>query len=210
MKSLKLTFAKYTALIWGALKPLGVWGVFAIAGIDGMGLPLPGAVDVVVASYVYNRPLMAWAYVLMASVGSALGCLFLYFIGYKGGELLLRKRMSPEKFDRTRRSFERNRVLALMLPAMLPPPFPFKVFVLSAAVFEVNLPQFLVAIFAGRMVRFSALALLTIKFGPEIVVFAHSAVQRHFGLVLAGIGVLIGIVLLLRKLRKRPSTTISE
>ncbi|HYG98186.1 MAG TPA: VTT domain-containing protein [Terriglobales bacterium] len=210
LKSLTLTFSKYTAMVWAALKPLGAWGVFAIAGIDGMGVPLPGAVDAVLATYVFNKPSLAGLYVLVASVGSALGCLVLYFIGYQGGEVLLRKRMSPEKFERTRRSFEDHRFLALMLPAILPPPFPFKVFVLSAAVFEMRMTHFLLAIFAGRLVRFGALSLLTIWFGPHIVTFISTTVRAHFGLVLLAIAVLVGLVLLVRRMRRTPQVQAIE
>ncbi len=160
--------------IWAALKPLGAWGVFAIAGIDGAGVPLPGAVDAVVISYVYSNPYRAWLYVIAAAVGSTLGCIVPYLIGYAGGEVLLHKRMDQAKFERTRNWFEQHRILALAVPALLPPPFPFKIFVLSAAVFEVKLPHFLASILAGRFVRFAALAVLTIFFGPNIL-----ALLRH-------------------------------
>lgn len=205
MKFLKLSLSKYTGLIWAALKPLGAWGVFAIAGIDGMGIPLPGAVDVVVATYVYNKPLLAWWYVIVASLGSTLGCLVLYFIGYQGGEVLLRKRMSPEKFERTRQSFENHRVLALMFPAMLPPPFPFKVFVLSAAVFEMKLSHFVVAILGGRSMRFAILAVLTIKFGPQFVQFMGTTVRQHFGIVATVLAAIIVIAVLMKRMRRTPA-----
>jgi membrane protein YqaA with SNARE-associated domain len=205
LKFLKLSLSKYTGLIWAALKPLGAWGVFAIAGIDGMGIPLPGAVDVVVATYVYNKPLLAWWYVIVASLGSTLGCLVLYFIGYQGGEVLLRKRMSPEKFERTRQSFENHRVLALMFPAMLPPPFPFKVFVLSAAVFEMKLSHFVVAILGGRSMRFAILAVLTIKFGPQFVQFMGTTVRQHFGIVATVLAAIIVIAVLMKRMRRTPA-----
>lgn len=210
MKALAHIFSQYLALVWTALKPLGAWGVFGIAGIDGMGIPLPGAVDAVVATYIYANPGLAWWYVIVASFGSALGCLVLYFIGYQGGEVFLRKRMKPEKFERTRRSFEDHRLLALMFPAMLPPPFPFKIFVFSAAVFEMKLSHFLVAIIAGRLIRFAALALLTIRFGPQIVTIGSTVVRQHFGLVLLVIGAGLGIWLLVRKFRRGPVSVIAE
>jgi membrane protein YqaA with SNARE-associated domain len=210
LKALKLTFAKYSALLWAALKPLGAWGVFAIAGIDGMGIPLPGAVDAVFATYVYSKPMLAWWYVIVASVGSALGCLVLYFIGYQGGEVLLRKRMSEEKFERTRRSFEDHRLLALMFPAMLPPPFPFKIFVLSAAVFEMKLAHFLLAIVGGRLIRFAVLALLTIEFGPQIVTFSATVVRQHFGILLLVAAVAVAVWLALRRVRRGNAAAVIE
>jgi membrane protein YqaA with SNARE-associated domain len=210
LKHLKLIFSKYTALLWAVLKPLGAWGVFAIAGIDGMGIPLPGAVDVVVATYVYNKPFLAPVYVMAAAVGSTLGCLVLYFIGYQGAEVILRKRMSPEKFERTRRSFEKHRVLALMVPAILPPPFPFKIFVMSAAAFEMTLAHFIVAILGGRLIRFAILALLTIRFGPEFVHFMGTTVRHHFLLVLLIVGAMAAAGLLLRRARRTSTANLSQ
>src|SRR6202011_6317868 len=105
----------------------------------------------------------------MASAGSALGSIVIYGIGYLGGEELLRKRISPERFDRFHQAFEKHPFWSLMFPAMLPPPTPFKLFALAAAAFEMNFGHFLLAIFAGRFIRFLILALLTIKFGPQVV-----------------------------------------
>ena len=176
--------ARYTVLVWALLKPLGSWAVFAIAGLDSafFGLPL----DPVVASYVYQDRPHFLLYAVMASAGSAVGCIILYVIGYKGGEVLLEKRISKAKFDRIRSSFDRHKFWAMMFPAMIPPPFPFKVFVLAAAVFEMNFWHFLLAIFAGRMVRFVILSVLVLKFGPQTLALASGLVGRHWlALVLA-------------------------
>src|SRR5256885_8233438 len=123
----------------------------------------------------------------MASAGSALGSSLLYVIGYKGGEVLLEKRISKERFDRIRQSFDRHEFWALMFPAMLPPPMPFKAFVLGAAVFEMRFGHFLAAIFAGRMVRFLVLALLIVVFGPRIVSLAGGLFRQHFYWVLGAV-----------------------
>ena len=118
LETLKHFLARYTGFVWALLKPLGSWAVFAIAAIDSafFGLPL----DPVVAGYVY-RPRF-FLYAVMASAGSAVGCIIFYLIGYKGGEVLLEKRMSGTKFNRIRRSFDRHEFWALMFPAMIPPP----------------------------------------------------------------------------------------
>ena len=128
------------------LKPLGSWAVFAIAAIDSafFGFPL----DPVVASYVYQDRPRFLLYAVMASAGSAAGCIILYLIGYKGGEVLLEKRIPRTKFNKIRSAFDRHEFWALMFPSMMPPPFPFKVFVLAASVFEMNFWHFLLAIFA--------------------------------------------------------------
>jgi len=153
------------------------------------------------ANYVHNRPGLAWFYVLIAAIGSTLGCLVLYFIGYEGAEVVLRKRMSAEKFERTRLSFEKNRVLALMLPAMLPPPFPFKVFVLAAAVFEMEIKHFLVAIVAGRLIRFGALAALVIFLGPDIKTIGVF-LRHHAGLAALVAALGVAAWLIIRRLRR--------
>ncbi|MGC2322232.1 MAG: VTT domain-containing protein, partial [Terriglobales bacterium] len=163
MSFLKHILSRYTIFVWGLLKPLGIWGAFGIAAVDAAFLGLP--LDPVIAGYVYNDRSRFLVYALMASVGSALGSLIIYGIGYEGGELLLRKRLSPQRFERIRAAFQKREFWALMLPSMLPPPSPFKLFVLSAGVFEMHFTQFLLAIFSGRMVRFLVLSLLTVVFG---------------------------------------------
>ncbi|PYX12237.1 MAG: TVP38/TMEM64 family protein, partial [Acidobacteria bacterium] len=167
MKTIKHIISRYFVFLWALLKPLGAWGVFAIAGIDAcfFGLPLDG----VVAGYVYQDRSRFLLYVFMASAGSALGSIVLYVVGYKGGEELLRKRVSPERFETIHQLFEKHPVWGLVIPAMLPPPTPFKLLTLAAAVSEMKLSHFLLAIFAGRFLRFLGVAWLTMEYGPDIV-----------------------------------------
>lgn len=194
MKTIGHILARYTAWILHLLGPLGVWGVFAIAFADSALLGMP--VDAVVAVYVYQDHKRLLFYVVMASLGSALGSIPLYIIGYLGGEKVLRKRISEERFQRIHRSFEQHEFWALMFPGMLPPPMPFKIFVLGAAVFEMRFRDFLAAIFAGRFVRFLTLSLLTLWFGPQVVGLLGTVFRRHFYWVLAVVagGVLAGLL----------------
>ncbi|MGB5155431.1 MAG: VTT domain-containing protein, partial [Candidatus Sulfotelmatobacter sp.] len=136
-------------------------------------------------------------------LGSALGSIPLYIIGYLGGEKVLRKRISEERFEQIHRSFEQHEFWALMFPGMLPPPMPFKIFVLGAAVFEMRFRDFVGAIFAGRFVRFLVLSLLTLWFGPQIVGLVGTLFRRHFYWVL-GVVLLGGLVWALRWRSKRP------
>src|ERR1700692_1353106 len=176
------------------LGPLGIWGVFAIALADSALLGMP--VDAVVAFYVYQNHRRLFLYVVMASLGSALGSIPLYIVGYLGGEKVLRKRISEERFQRIHHSFEQHEFWALMFPGMLPPPMPFKIFVLGAAVFEMRFRDFLAAIFAGRFVRFLVLSLLTVWFGPQIVGVMGAVIRQHFAWVLGAFagGVLGGLL----------------
>ena len=191
MKTIAHILGRYTAWIWGLLKVLGIWGVFVAAFADSALLGMP--VDAIVVTYIYQDRKHFWVYVLLAAVGSALGSIPLYIIGYIGGETVLRKRISEERFAKIHRSFERHEFLALMFPGMLPPPMPFKIFVLGAAVFEMRFDDFLAAIFFGRCVRFSALAFLTLWFGPQIIGLVGRVFKRHVYwilVLLAAVGLL--------------------
>jgi membrane protein YqaA with SNARE-associated domain len=199
---LKHILSRYTVFVWGLLKPLGVWGAFGIAAVDAAFLGLP--LDPVVAGYVYNDRSRFLLYAIMASAGSALGSLIIYAIGYSGGELLLRKRISSQRFDKIRSSFEKREFWALMIPSMLPPPAPFKLFVLSAGVFEMHFTHFLLAIFCGRMVRFLVLSVLTLFFGPHVVSFAGVLIHRHLALTLGSAVVMLLVIYVIYRLWRQP------
>jgi membrane protein YqaA with SNARE-associated domain len=200
---LKHLLAKWTALILALLKPLGIWGVLGFAAVDAAFLGMP--LDAIVAGYAYSHPRLFLLYTAMGAVGSALGSIPIYFIGYKGGEVLLVKRIGTVRFEKIRASFERHQFLAVMLPSMLPPPTPFKLFVLSAGVAEMNFWHFLGATFAGRFLRFSLVSLIVIRYGPQILSFVGSAVHDHLRYTVAALAGAILIGWWIVRLRKRRS-----
>jgi membrane protein YqaA with SNARE-associated domain len=201
LNTIKHILTRYTAFLWALLKPLGAWGVFVIAALDGAALGLP--MDPIVATYVYQNRSHFFLYVLMASAGSALGSIVIYGIGYLGGEELLRKRISPERFEKFHRAFEKHPFWSLMFPAMLPPPTPFKLFALAAAVSEMSFSHFLMAIFAGRFVRFLLLSILTLRFGPQFVHIFGTLFHEHWRWVLAAVAVGLAIWLIRIRLKRR-------
>ena len=182
------------------LQPLGSWGIFAVAILDSAAFGIP--LDPVVAGYVYAHPAKIWLYVVMASAGSAVGSLVPYGIGRAGGELLLLKRIDRERFERIRDRFENQEFFAMMVPAMLPPPTPFKLFLLSAGVFEMRPYLFLLSIFVGRVVRFIILGFLVVKFGPGIVSMITAVMARHLAWVFVGFAILLAAVLSHIKLKQ--------
>jgi membrane protein YqaA with SNARE-associated domain len=204
---IKKLLSKWTLFLWTLLKPLGAWGVFAIAAIDSAAIGMP--LDPVVAGYVYLQPHKFWLYAMMASAGSAIGSLIIYAIGYEMGELVLEKRMGKEKFLRIQARFEKHEFLALAVPSLMPPPFPFKLFALSAAVFEMHWTRFVLAIFTGRVVRFLILSALVVFFGPQVVELTGALFARHAGWVAAALAIVAALILfvVLRKRRKKRSTT---
>jgi len=206
LQTLKTFLAKYSVLLWAALKPLGMWGVFFAGFIDSAFLGLP--IDAIVAGYVYTHRAESWLYVLLASAGSALGSIMIYGIGYKGGELLLSRRVPARRMEELRRKFEQQEFFALMVPAMLPPPMPFKIFLLAAAVFRMRLRHYLLAIFLGRLVRFGILTALVLIFGPQVVVVTGAALRDHPWLTLTIVAALIlaGVLLyVITRGKKKPA-----
>jgi membrane protein YqaA with SNARE-associated domain len=131
--------------------------------------------DAILAVYVWNDKPNFWVYCLMAAAGSAIGGLLPYGLGRAGGELFLLKRIDRAKFERLRDRFQRQEFLAVMIPSMMPPPAPWKMFIFASGVFEMRIPVFLLAVFVGRMLRWLALSLLVLKLGPGAV----DLVARH-------------------------------
>src|SRR5262249_56331904 len=121
----------------------------------------------------------AWLYCIAASLGSAAGSLIPYGLGRAGGELFLLKRIDRARLERIRDRFEQREFLAIMIPAMLPPPTPFKLLVFSAGVFEMKVRQFALAIICGRLLRFGILSVLTVIFGQQIVEHTQDMVEKY-------------------------------
>lgn len=190
--------------------PLGPWAVFAIAFVDSAAIPIP--MDALIATYVYQRPTIFWIIVfpILGGVGSALGSLIIYFIGRKGGEVALAKRVSQSKMDHLRATFEKREFLALMVPSILPPPTPFKLFIFSAGVFCMKLRDFLLAVTVGRFIRFLVLAILTVRFGPQIVDIAAGLFTRHKWATIGGIVVVCLIAYLLIRAWKEPVQELAD
>jgi membrane protein YqaA with SNARE-associated domain len=165
--------ANWKLAILPALLKWGIWGVGAVAVLDSSSIPVP--MDAILALYVWHDKPQFWLYCLMASAGSAIGGLLPYGLGRAGGELFLLKHVDRVKFEQMRDRFRRQEFLAVMIPSMMPPPAPWKVFIFASGVFEMRIPNFLLAVFAGRMVRWLILSLLVLKLGPSAV----DLVARH-------------------------------
>ncbi len=170
------------------LAKLGFWGAGAAALLDSSSIPVP--MDLFIAGWVWNDQGHFWLYCLLAAAGSALGGLVPYGVGRAGGELFLLKRINRTRFEKLRDRFERQEFLAVMIPSMLPPPTPWKIFIFAAGVFEMRVLPFMLAVFCGRMVRWMLLSLLVLKLGPGAVdvVAHHSLTALAVAAVLAAAG----------------------
>ena len=182
-------FHKLNLLMLAALKPLGIWGIGALAVIDSAAIPVP--IDALVIDYVAHDHARAILYVFLAAVGSAIGSLVPYYIGRAGGELFLLKRINRQRYERLRDRFEKQEFLAIMIPAMMPPPMPVKLFEFAAGVFEMKAVAFFLAIAAGKFVRFLLRAIITIVYGPTLIHTLTRSFRQHSTLVLGVAGVLV-------------------
>lgn len=151
--------------IYGIALTLGGPGLFAIAFLDSSFISLPQINDILVVLMVTEHKARMPYYALMATMGSVAGCYVIYFLAEKGGEAFLSKRLAGASVDRALGLYKRHGLMALMIPALLPPPAPFKLFVLLAGVAGVRPLPFVLAIGAARGARYLALGVLAIFYG---------------------------------------------
>ena len=192
---------KVSAGLLLVLKPLGIWGVGGLALIDSALIPIPVSMDGVVIGYVATNHAKFLLYCLVAAAASAIGSLVPFYVGRAGGELVLLKRINRERYEKIRDRFERQEFLAIMIPAMLPPPTPLKLFEFAAGVFEMKPAPFVLAIFCGKLVQFLVCSVVTIWFGPTLIHSMLVMFHRHLGLSL-GIALLALMLIALYMVRK--------
>jgi membrane protein YqaA with SNARE-associated domain len=181
----------FLAAIQGAAVALGGPGLFIIAYLDSSFLSFPEVNDIMIIGMVMRHPQRLAYYALMSALGSVLGCLSIYYLARKGGEAFLRKRFKDHHVDRGLVLVQRYGLLAIIVPALLPPPAPFKIFVLLAGVAAIPAWQFATAIFAARIVRYGAEGLLAVWYGDRAFAFLHDHAMGA-GMTLAGGGLVLG------------------
>jgi membrane protein YqaA with SNARE-associated domain len=177
-----LAFASQYLMAYGAL------GLFTIALLDSVMLPLPSGTDAVMLLLSTVRPQLMLLYAAAATLGSVIGCVLLYYISQRAGRRAM-ARFSIEKQARVKELIDRYDVLALLVACLLPPPFPFKLVVISAGVFRFNIWRFILAITAGRAFRFLLEGYIAVRYGEK----AKQILLQYYpviGLTLAGCAVL--------------------
>jgi membrane protein YqaA with SNARE-associated domain len=146
---------------------LGPFGLFVVAFFDSSFLSVPEINDVLVVTSSAGDPATAWMYVLAATLGSLAGCSALWYIGRRGGEAFLVKKFGRDRVDQTRAHFKKWDILALAIPAMLPPPMPFKIFVLSSGVFGLPYRRFAATLIVARGLRYIFWGVMGATYGDE-------------------------------------------
>jgi membrane protein YqaA with SNARE-associated domain len=201
---------KYKIWLLAVLKPLGFWGAGCIAFIDAAAFPVP--MDLILAGYVWADKKHFYLYVIVAAAGSALGGLVPFLLGRAGGELFLMKRIDRGRYEQLRDRFEKQEFLALMIPSILPPPTPWKLFVFAAGVFEMKVSTFVLSVFVGRVIRDMITAILTIEYGPQIVNIAGRLASQHRVALISGVAVLVAVLVywVWRTMRQRRLKSLRE
>lgn len=122
-------------------------------------------------------------YATMTTIGSILGCLMLFWVGRKGEEALLRRKFAERQIALVSRWYSKYGVFAVMIPSILPPPTPFKVFVLFAGAFGISTGRFIVAITLGRGFRYFLEGYLAVRYGNDAIGYMH----RNYPLIAGAI-----------------------
>lgn len=142
-----------------------------IGALDSSVLSLPEINDYLVVGRCYKYPSAVFYFPLFAAAGSVLGCWLLYSIMRRGGQALLRKRFRPERIQRVERAYARFGILAIAIPAILPPPLPFKIFVATAGTLEYPRWKFLLTVMIARSFRYYVEGILAVFYGRRVISF---------------------------------------
>ncbi len=170
--------------LYSAAQNLGGLGIMLVAIADSSFLTLPEGNDVLIVMLSAGGP---WGnmvfFVAVTILGSMLGCSLLYLVGRRGGNPVLRKRFSRANVERAERLFAHYGILTVVVPSILPPPCPFKIFVLSAGVFRLSYLKFILAVAVGRTARYSTWGVLAVLYGNAVKQYIQQNL-RSVGIVL--------------------------
>jgi len=188
--------------LWTRLARWGAWGLIVLGIADNSLIPLTGSMDVLTI-WLAARHRLPWPfYAVAATLGAVLGGYITYVLARKGGKEALERKISKKRVTRLYRSFERRGFLAVCLPALLPPPFPFVPFLVAAGSLQYPRNKFLGALTLGRGMRYAILAGLGALYGRQITKF-FSQYYKPALLTLIALAVLGAIVSLIRYLQYR-------
>jgi len=163
-----------------------------IGALDSSLLSLPEINDYLVVGRCFRQHHAVFYFPLFAALGSVLGCFLLYTIMRRGGQAVLRRRFSIESIKRVEKAYARFGFLAIAVPAVLPPPLPFKIFVATAGTLEYPRWRFLLTVLVARSLRYYVEGILAVFYGRRVLIFL-----RDNGVVIISIVATIGLIALL-------------
>jgi membrane protein YqaA with SNARE-associated domain len=178
--------------VQGFALALGGPGLFLIAFLDSSFLSFPEVVDLLIIWLTIQHPHRMLYYALLSTLGSIAGCLTLFLVARKGGGAFLRKRLHERHIERGANIMRKYGLLAVLVPSLLPPPAPFKLFVLAAGVARVRIVDFVLAVSIGRGIRYFGEGLIALWYGERAVAFLRANAQQ-VALWMAGIALVLGL-----------------
>jgi membrane protein YqaA with SNARE-associated domain len=196
---------KYLTRLSEYLITYGAFGLFAVALLDSTFVPLPSSADALMLLLSATNPSWMLLYAFMATSGSALGCWILYLISRRAGARAL-NRFSEAKQQRVKNWIEKYDAFAVLVATLLPPPFPFKLFVITAGVFRFSLLRFMLAIIVGRAFRFLLEGYFAVRYGAQ----AKEILTKYYPIIGLGLVVVIVLFVVLRQKLKKPEIAIDH
>src|SRR6516164_4683052 len=182
-----MNFEAFSFWLRQTLLPYGGFGLMVLAMCDSSFFSLPEINDVLLMTFAINEPHNMVKFALLTTLGSLIGCALLYSVGRKGGEAFLRKTFADERLAKVQGWYQRHGILAVIIPSLLPPPTPFKIFVLAAGAFGISWPRFLIAVAIGRGIRYGSEGVLAVVYGSAAIEF----VQHNYGKIGIGLAAVI-------------------
>jgi membrane protein YqaA with SNARE-associated domain len=183
----------------------GAFGLFAVALLDSTFVPLPSSADALLLLLSTTYPSWMLLYAFMATAGSALGCWILYLVSRRAGARAL-NRFSEAKQQRVKHLIERYDMMAVLVATLLPPPFPFKLFVVTAGVFRFSLLRFMLAIIAGRAFRFLLEGYFAVRYGAE----AKVILAKYYPWIGLGLVIAILVFVFVKRWIRRGADTVEQ
>jgi membrane protein YqaA with SNARE-associated domain len=168
---------RFLSWVQGFALSLGAPGLFLIAFLDSSFLSFPEVCDLLIVWLTIQHPHRMLYYALMCTAGSVAGCFALYWVGQRGGRAFLDRRFKSGSVDRAMAIFRRFGLLAIIVPSLLPPPMPFKIFVLAAGVAGVRPAAFVAAAAIGRGIRYFGEGILALWYGEAAIGFLRENAQ---------------------------------
>jgi len=183
----------------------GAFGLFAVALLDSTFVPLPSSADALMLLLSTTNPSWMLLYAFMATSGSAIGCWILYLISRRAGARAL-SRFSEAKQQRVKNWIEKYDAFAVLVATLLPPPFPFKLFVISAGVFRFSLLRFMLAVIVGRAFRFLLEGFFAVRYGAQ----AKEILAKYYPIIGLGLAVVIILFVVVRRFIKRGAERVEQ
>ena len=146
---------------------LGAPGMFVVAFLDSSFLSFPEINDILLITSSHIHPERAWLYAMMTTLGSVTGCLVMWEVGRRGGEAFLARKFGQARVQRVRHALRRWGILTIAIPSILPPPMPFKIFVVASGVFGFSPKKLAVTLLIARGMRYAFWATMGAYYGDE-------------------------------------------